>query len=293
MVMKAILLLTLCAFLCGEVAWAEDAPRLPGSDWPTEEYALKCPLVFVAEVKSVSAPAPIKGEPGASSHQVSIIISQQLVGVAPQGIPITVYTVDTTRDRDYTGSLYEHPPEVGKSYLFLADALNGQFGATKVLSATADHISAVEKILTDSLGPPQQGVWTKLVGHSLKVKTAVAKSDAIFIGEVLSPGAEVDQGADASYAGPLLKGVNVKVVKILRGSVGDQVSLSLFVETIGGEGEKRPQVGQTYIFFVQTKSEEARNWPNDLLSKNDAAVVAIKLLSPTDDNVAMVGQISN
>ncbi len=291
--MKAILLVTLCAFLCGEAAWAEDGPRLPGSDLPTEDYALKCPLVFVAEIKSVSAPAPIKGEPGTSSHQVNIVVSRQLVGTVPPTISITVYTFDTSSRSDYGGGLYEHPPEVGKSYLFLAGALNGQFGATKVLSATADNISAVENILRDSLGPPQQGVWTKLVGHSLKVKTAVSKADAIFIGEVLSPGAEVDQGADAGYAGPLLKGVKVKVVKTLRGSVADQVSLSLFVETVGGEGEKRPQVGQSYIFFVQTKSEEARNWPNDLLSKNDAASVAIKLLSPTDDNVAMVGQISN
>jgi hypothetical protein len=289
--MRTIFLVACGFFLCGEAAWAEDASRLPGSNLPTEEYALMCPLVFVGEVKNVSAPAPIKGEPGASSHQVSIVISQQLVGAAPQGIPITVYTFDTTKARDYTGSFYEHPPEVGRRYLFLADALNGQFGATKVLFATTDNISAVENILRDFLGPPQQGVWTKFAGHSLKVKTTASKSDAIFIGEVLSPGAEVDQGADAEYAGPLLRGVKVKVAKILRGSVEDQASLSLFVETMGGE--KLPQVGQSYIFFVQTKGEDARGSPWDNLEKADAATVAIKLLSATDDNVTMVGRTSN
>jgi hypothetical protein len=290
MIARSVLIIASIIFIYGEVVRADDDSKMSGSTQPIEYAALSRMVVFVGKVKSVSAPTLMESSgPGISSYETDISVSQDLIGTTPERISLTAYTYNMVRPSYDGGNIDERPPQVDGSYLFFADSTYGKpgnFTALKILPATERNMSSVRKTLTESLGIAEGGKWRKLAGSSMKVTEATKKSNVILIGEIESSGSEVDQGADTTYGGPLLRGVKVKVTNLLRGSIGSEISLSLYVGTLGGE--KLPQVAQMYIFFVQTKGVGERGWPYNLLEKADADTIGIKMLSPTDDDTATV-----
>jgi len=128
-----------------------------------------------------------------------------------------------------------------------------------------------------------------LVGGSLKPEEAVSKSDAVFVGEVTDTGIKVMPPPDCPYEGPLYRGIKIKVLQFLRGSVRDHVSVALFVPTM--KLVTLHMVGNSYIFFVQTKSQKALDYPYNCLEKADTTDIAIKLLPATDENIATVKKL--
>ena len=293
MVLRAIPLIALTGFLVGGVTLGEDEPKLPGSEMKVEDAALNYgDVIFSGEVKGVSSPTLLApSQPGASSYEVDVRVLKQFTSEVPAHMQITVFTYDIDRPNDYRENLFESPPKIGTSYIFFGSESYDKltFTALKVLRATDESISLLSKILTDALGSPMEGRWFKLTGSYLKVETAISKSDAVFIGEVIVQGFEVPQPTDASYAGPLLKGIKFKISKMIRGSIGDGISLSMFVMTT--RHEELNVVRQPYIFFVQTKGEKALDYPYNCLEKADTDTIVIKLLRATDDNIAIVKKL--
>jgi hypothetical protein len=110
----------------------------------------------------------------------------------------------------------------------------------------------------------------KLTGSTLREEDLVAKSDAIFIGEIADPGLTVPTSPGmASYSG-----VQVKVLQVLRGSVDPQVTVKLDIFATNHEGP--PQVGSSYIFFVHKENDQLR---------------VLKLLPTTNANTTKVTKV--
>jgi len=103
----------------------------------------------------------------------------------------------------------------------------------------------------------------------MKTEEAVAKADAIFLGqaEELEPGSEAEVGLEPYYA-------KVKVLQILRRAAVPLVFISLPVHPY--HHESAPKVRDSYIFFVNSE-------PNRIL--------ALKVIPDTEDNIAMVKRL--
>jgi hypothetical protein len=118
-----------------------------------------------------------------------------------------------------------------------------------------------------------------LAGSAIKTKDAAAKSDAVFVGEVTQLGNCI--WANPNF--PLFIGTNVKVLHVLRGSVGGHILITITLNDT--YHEELPAAGRTYIFFViNNKNTEAGGLFADPFT-------ALKLLAVTDDNIAMVKKL--
>lgn len=113
-----------------------------------------------------------------------------------------------------------------------------------------------------------------LSGSTLRSEDVATKADAVFVGQITHLGfSNLKALGEAVY-----RGLQVKVLQVLRGSVDPQSTFTLrvMVPSISSH-ENPPAVGSTYIFFVK----------KDDPSKHDAYTV-LKLLPATDDNIAKV-----
>ncbi|MDB4793753.1 hypothetical protein OAG63_01840 [Methylacidiphilales bacterium] len=107
-----------------------------------------------------------------------------------------------------------------------------------------------------------------LSGSGLKVEDIAMKCDAIFIGQIVSLG-----DAETASAGIDTRGASIKVLQILRGSVGSQVGVAISTSLWPSLHEQIPQVGKSYIFFVHQEGTR---------------FTVLKLLPATDDHISKV-----
>jgi hypothetical protein len=108
---------------------------------------------------------------------------------------------------------------------------------------------------------------SKLPGSKISTEDAISMSRAIFVGTV---GEEGVAGPFFNVHYTSITGLQVKVVRFLRGACRSPVSLDL---TAAGD-EMIPKAGQTYVFFVNSIAL------NKLLPATDGKVAEVrKLLS--------------
>jgi hypothetical protein len=113
----------------------------------------------------------------------------------------------------------------------------------------------------------------KLVGSIFSTEKALAKSDAIFIGQLTHFGS-----GGASGPGECTRfGNTVKVTRILKGSLKAQASVSICYFT--DAHEQKMETHQPYVFFATQNSQ-----------KNSDQFTVFKLLPVTDTNVASVAE---
>jgi hypothetical protein len=113
----------------------------------------------------------------------------------------------------------------------------------------------------------------KYVGSTNDLPWATSKSDIIFVGTITNSGTKTQLPTTIMYAGTAYGGIKVKVLSVLRGSVGSRASVCLIVDTT--VHEERPAVGGAYIFFVVPNEDQTPD-----------PFYALKLLPATDDNIA-------
>lgn len=111
-----------------------------------------------------------------------------------------------------------------------------------------------------------------LSGSRLKSEDVTTKVDAVFIGEI----EEIGFPTTLSPGALTYHGVKVKVLQVLRGSVGAEVTVTLYAERTSNVREQAPKVSGTYIFFIK----QTPGWN-----------IVHKLLPATDDNIAKVKQL--
>jgi hypothetical protein len=107
----------------------------------------------------------------------------------------------------------------------------------------------------------------KLPGSTFKEEDVAPRSDSIFIGEIMDMG----PSAPTSPGTASFNGVRVKVLQILRGSIGSEITVE--ITSFALEHEALPKVGSSYIFFVK---------------KDGDRFTAVKLLPATDDHITKV-----
>src|ERR1700677_3051284 len=150
----------------------------------------------------------------------------------------------------------------------------------------------------------------KLSGSAIKLEDAAAKAVDIFEGEITEPGSKVLLPPTMPYCGDLFRDLKITVLQVysqkklrllplqqldpLRGPIGDQTTVALFVATISSE--TRPKVGNSYIFFTtrnqwDTTTPTITEWPYNCLESGGGFYIALKLLPATDDNIAMVKKL--
>jgi len=110
-----------------------------------------------------------------------------------------------------------------------------------------------------------------LSGSRLKSEDIALKCDAIFIGQIVALG-----DPETASAGMDTRGGSVKVLQVLRGTVGDQIGVEIDSALYPSLHEQVPTVGSTYIFFI--KKAPTRNIVLKLLSATDANVTKVKAL---------------
>ena len=110
-----------------------------------------------------------------------------------------------------------------------------------------------------------------LTGSALKSEDIAAKTDAVFVGEIMQIGFP-----NPSSPGMASYGVQVKVLQVLRGSVEGQAIVTVATRAINRE--EPPKAGSQYIFFA--KKEGDRFEALKLLPATAANVAKIKGLLP-------------
>jgi hypothetical protein len=115
-----------------------------------------------------------------------------------------------------------------------------------------------------------------LSGSALKSEDTATKVDAVFVGEITTIGG----GNPKATGRSAYRGVQVKVLQVLRGSVAPQVSVTLYARFEGGVHEQPPVVGGTYIFFAHKNIEPGVD-----------NYTVLKLLPATDDSTAAVKKL--
>jgi hypothetical protein len=112
-----------------------------------------------------------------------------------------------------------------------------------------------------------------LSGSSLKSEDIATKVDAIFVGEITAIGfGNTKEKGESSY-----RGVQVKVLQVLRGAVDTSITVTLYVVGRMDFHEDPPKVGSSYIFFAK----KAGAFEKD-------PYIVLKLLPATDANIAKV-----
>jgi len=113
----------------------------------------------------------------------------------------------------------------------------------------------------------------KLTGGDVKSEDAILKTDVLFIGQITHLGfGNLKAQGEAVY-----RGMQIKVIQILRGSLQPESTFTLRVFHVYSSDEYPPTEGSSYIFFAK------RNDP----SEKDAYAI-VKLLPATDANVTKV-----
>jgi hypothetical protein len=107
----------------------------------------------------------------------------------------------------------------------------------------------------------------KLPGSGTTPKDAVKQSNVVFVGKVINAGLD---GSEFNIANTEISNLQVTVLQVLRGSTPNHVAISL---NVAGD-ETIPKAGNTYIFFVDH-------------------LTALKLLPDTDENVALVKNLTS
>ena len=113
-------------------------------------------------------------------------------------------------------------------------------------------------------------------GSTLKSDDIVSKADAIFVGKITAIGfGNLKAKGESVY-----RGVQVKVLKVLRGTIESSITVTLHVIAVMDFHEDPPEAGSPYIFFVKKAGA---------LEKDP--YVVLKLLPATDDNIAKIKQL--
>ncbi|HXC02119.1 MAG TPA: hypothetical protein VNU49_05665 [Opitutaceae bacterium] len=129
---------------------------------------------------------------------------------------------------------------------------------------------AAQEIYSQDASALQQPI--KLSGSEQTTVNMVLKCDVIFIGKV----EEIGMPGLKSAGQSTYHGVRVRVSQLLKGSIDSPVLVSLRV-TIGKRlQEVPPQIGKSYVFFVEKRPSEN---------------IARKLLDGTDVNIAKIKQL--
>jgi hypothetical protein len=111
------------------------------------------------------------------------------------------------------------------------------------------------------------------IGSTVNTETALAKSDAVFIGKIMKIGVVVEAAPDeSSYFGTV-----VEVSKVFKGTVDNQITVALHRHF----PEQALKAGDSYIFFAQ-KNSDGGFTDLKLLPANQVNNLAVKL--------ALVGQ---
>jgi len=123
----------------------------------------------------------------------------------------------------------------------------------------------------------------RLTGSALKSEDLILKSDAIFVGTVtqIFPPSAAEAGVD------VFEGVQVKILSVLRGSLGANVAITLPVISNERFQEDAPKVGSSYIFFVKVTGAEIRVLK--LLPATDATTATVQKLMPSSQMRPTVG----
>jgi len=116
-----------------------------------------------------------------------------------------------------------------------------------------------------------------LIGSSLKTENAIAKSQTVFIGQLVSLG-ERDNSVDHESLGQEYENAKIKLVELLKGTFDAHTTVGIYSNAIMLK-EETPHVGETYIFFVAY----AGNASNPF--------IVIKLLTATNDSVFNVKKL--
>ena len=105
------------------------------------------------------------------------------------------------------------------------------------------------------------------------LEAALSQADAIFVGKVLNLGFPITKApGQATY-----HGVNVEVLRILKGSVPHQVRVRLVSRHIQGKVEEpTPEVGHSYIIFAKTSRHVAELSVVKLLPGDDASIATVQ-----------------
>ncbi len=107
----------------------------------------------------------------------------------------------------------------------------------------------------------------KLFGSGLEIETILPKSNLVFVGEIThlikGPAASPDMHTNF---------VEVKVLQVLRGSVGAQIRFTMDI-LAANDSEAVPKAGDVYLFFIE---------------QNTGRNTALKLLPSTGDNIAKI-----
>ncbi len=112
-----------------------------------------------------------------------------------------------------------------------------------------------------------------LSGSKLRSEDVAAKADVVFVGEITAIGfGDTKAEGESAY-----RGVQVKVLQVLQGTVAASITVTLHVVGMMEYHEDPPKVGNSYIFFVKKSAP----------GQHDAYTV-FKLLSATDANIAKI-----
>jgi len=271
--------------------------------WAMDPYdaikLLKATDTNIAEVKRlVNLPANYHQLPGSQLKLVDVVPKSNFVFVGTGGEAIQAGMISAFRfsyfghpvkiSRVFRGSMvsplsiefhtemipHEDPPNAGQSYIFFVEAADlCRFEAAKIIPATKENIAIVEKLIPP---PTRSEVNGPSICDDLDAQDALVDSDAIFVGDVVDPGAD-DQSDSYSFAfvSPHLSGVKIKAADVFRGTVGATTSATLFVNH--GPNRSNPLFSNPYIFYAKAGN------PGD----KDPFTI-LKALPATDANLQMV-----
>jgi hypothetical protein len=234
--------------------------------------AAKADTVFIGTVMDISPYGDFE-EAGGSHYWPKIKLTRVLRGWIDNPVSVQIFVSYNPR---------EVPPAKNSSYIFFVDKIPGWNLARKILPASNDTVGQVKEVL-----PPEAAGGEFFCGDDLKPEFALKKSDAIFVGEITAQGIE-DHGDSFSFAypGDHFCGVNVKVTQVLRGTVPNKTSVTLFVKSPPRDD---PSVLKgPYIFFVKNNDASSRDAFTVLkvLRSSDSTIAQTKeLIVPTPDYV--------
>jgi hypothetical protein len=105
------------------------------------------------------------------------------------------------------------------------------------------------------------------------LQAALLQADAIFVGKVLNLGLPNTKApGQATY-----HGVRVEVLRVLKGSVPSEVTLTLVSRQIHAKVEEPiPQVGRAYIFFTKSSDRATELAVIKFMPGDDASITHVQ-----------------
>jgi hypothetical protein len=147
------------------------------------------------------------------------------------------------------------------------------FKITIIFALLNFHFLVFDANAQSNVSPAIMTDGSNLSGSWRKPEELIAKSDAIFIGQILSLSLP-----DFVAAGASSYGAKVKVLQSFKGIIAAEIHVALQVTNGGPISEKKPELNHTYIFFVTIRKEDNR-------------IEVLKLVDATDDAIAHVKQL--